>query len=199
MTWRRFRALAHTTAAALDPAANGAAAARAARLRCRLYQMSLSILVPYVPLMLAFFAFSVRDTAGWRPYSYDRVHHTADPYPWGAVMFVPSWLVPPEVLNQPWLPILTTVPIVLFFGLTHDARAAYRRYARALRLHRLWPALAAAAAPPPPPPRHRRPLDDDDDDDDAKLGSTLEDSHGSHHGFRHGLRGPSHREPDDDL
>lgn len=186
MTWRRFRALAHTTAAALDHPANGAAAARAARLRCRLYQMSLSILVPYVPLMLAFFAFSVRDTTGWRPYSYHRVHHTADPYPWGAVMFVPSWLVPPEVLNQPWLPILTTVPIVLFFGLTHDALAAYRRYARALRLHRLWPALAGA------PPRHRLPLDDA-----AKLGSTLEDSNGSRHGFRHGLGYPSRREPDD--
>lgn len=150
-------------------------------MRCRLYQMSLSILVPYVPLMLAFFAFSIKDTDGWRPYSYHRVHHTADPYPWGAVMFVPSWLVPPEVLNQPWLPILTTVPIVLFFGLTHDALATYRRYARALGLHRLWPALEAP---------QRLPVDV------AKLDSALDDSRGSHHGFRHGPRDRSHREPE---
>ena len=185
MTWRRFRAIAHTTAAALEHPGNSAAAARAARTRRRLYQMSLSILVPYVPLMLAFFTFSLRDTdgGGWKPYSYRRIHHTADPYPWGAVIFVPSWLVPPEVLNQPWLPILTTVPIVLFFGLTHDALATYRRYARALGLHRLWPGLRA--------PPQRLPVDA------AKLDSALGDSHGSHHWFRHGPRDRSHQETED--
>lgn len=145
LTWKRYRAISIASAAALGT--NSSAASRANRTRRRLYQMSLSILVPYVPVMLAFFAYDVQDTGTFKPYSYWRIHYTDEPYPWDSVVLVPSWMVPFVVMNQPWIPILTTIPIVLFFGMTQDALDTYRRYALALRLDKFWPELRDKGGP----------------------------------------------------
>ena len=139
MTWKRYRAIAIASAAAL--VSNSSAASRANRARRRLYQMSLSILVPYVPLMLAFFAYNIIDTGTFKTYDYHRIHHTPNPYPWNSVVLVPSWLVPFPAMNQPWISILTTIPIVLFFGMTKDAVDTYRKYALFIGLGKCWPAL----------------------------------------------------------
>ncbi|KAK8114839.1 a-pheromone receptor PreA [Apiospora kogelbergensis] len=139
LTWKRYRAIAIASAAAL--VSNSSAASRANRARRRLYQMSLSILVPYVPLMLAFFAYNIIDTGTFKTYDYHRIHHTPNPYPWNSVVLVPSWLVPFPAMNQPWISILTTIPIVLFFGMTKDAVDTYRKYALFIGLGKCWPAL----------------------------------------------------------
>ncbi|KAK8019276.1 pheromone A receptor-domain-containing protein [Apiospora arundinis] len=139
LTWKRYRAIANASAAALI--SNSSAASRANRTRRRLYQMSLSILVPYVPVMIAFFVYSILDTGDFKPYNYHRIHYTPEPYPWNSVVLVPSWMVPFPAMNQPWVPILTTIPIVLFFGMTQDAVDTYRRYTLAVGLGKCWPAL----------------------------------------------------------
>lgn len=139
LTWKRYRAIANASTAALI--SNSSAASRANRTRRRLYQMSLSILVPYVPVMIAFFVYSILDTGDFKPYNYHRIHYTPEPYPWNSVVLVPSWMVPFPAMNQPWVPILTTIPIVLFFGMTQDAVDTYRKYALAVGLGKFWPAL----------------------------------------------------------
>ncbi|KAK8090227.1 hypothetical protein PG997_005188 [Apiospora hydei] len=139
LTWKRYRAISIASAAALST--NSSAGKRANRTRRRLYQMSMSILVPYVPLQLAFFVYNIRETGTFKPYDYYRIHYTEEPYPWDSIVLVPSWMIPFAALNQPWIPIITTIPIVLFFGMTKDAIKAYRRYALALGLGKCWPAL----------------------------------------------------------
>ncbi|KAK7949728.1 pheromone A receptor-domain-containing protein [Apiospora saccharicola] len=145
LTWKRYRAISMASAAALST--NSSAASRANRTRRRLYQMSMSILVPYVPVMLAFFVFDINETMPLQPYDYYRIHYTDEPYPWDSIVLVPSWLVPFAAMNQPWIPILTTILIVLFFGMTQDAKDMYRRYALAVRLDKCWPALRDKGRP----------------------------------------------------
>ncbi|KAK8139183.1 hypothetical protein PG984_002563 [Apiospora sp. TS-2023a] len=145
LTWKRYRAISMASAAALST--NSSAASRANRTRRRLYQMSMSILVPYVPVMLAFFVFDINETMPLQPYDYYRIHYTDEPYPWDSIVLVPSWLVPFAAMNQPWIPILTTTLIVLFFGMTQDAKDMYRRYALAVRLDKCWPALRDKGGP----------------------------------------------------
>lgn len=97
-------------------------------------------MVPYVPLQMVFLALSVRNS-DFHPYDYHMIHDVAIPYPWSAIMLVPSWMLPFEVMNQPWIAILTTIPIVLFFGMTKDAIEMYRKYALAVGLGRVFPRL----------------------------------------------------------
>ncbi|KAI1739697.1 hypothetical protein F4680DRAFT_421223 [Xylaria scruposa] len=62
------------------------------------------------------------------------MHWSATPYPWETILFVPSWIIPSDVMNQPWISIATAVVIVAFFGMTVEARQIYCQYAGYLRL-----------------------------------------------------------------
>lgn len=91
--------------------------------------MSLSILVIYLPVMLYYLVYNIKDTLfSYKNYDYGRIHWSASPYPWNTVLFIPSWVIPPAVMNQPWIPIATTVAIVVFFGTTAEAKETYRGY-----------------------------------------------------------------------
>ncbi|KAI1169534.1 GPCR fungal pheromone mating factor [Nemania sp. FL0916] len=107
---------------------------RAARTRRRLYNMTLSILVVYLPVMIYYLVFSVRDTSGTHPYNFRKLHDSANPYPWDAILFVPSWIIPTTVMNQPWVVIATSVAIVFFFGTTAEAKQMYMEYAENIGL-----------------------------------------------------------------
>ncbi|KXJ94790.1 pheromone A receptor-domain-containing protein [Microdochium bolleyi] len=121
--YTRYRIVARAASVAFSNGVNLEACQRVARTRRRLYRMCLSILVLYVPFMLYFFAVNLRDTiAGSRPYDYRRMRSgEGTPYPWHAILFVPSWLVPASTLEQPWIAIVTSFVIVAFFGATNDA------------------------------------------------------------------------------
>ncbi|KAI0128734.1 pheromone A receptor-domain-containing protein [Xylariales sp. AK1849] len=138
LMWKRFRAISKTTKAALI--SSSAANSRAQRTRRRLYQMSLSILVPYVPLQMVFLAFNLATTE-YHPYNYHDIHYGPGDYPWNSIMLLPSWMVPFDIMNQAWIAILTTIPIVMFFGMTQEAIDMYRRYAVALGLGKCFPGL----------------------------------------------------------
>ncbi|KAK9779133.1 hypothetical protein SCAR479_04000 [Seiridium cardinale] len=140
LTWKRFRDISKTTKVAL--AANTEASARSQRTKRRLYQMALSIIVPYVPLQLVFFVVNMRATLlQLVPYDYYAMHYVPNPYPWNAIYLLPSWTLDFETLNQPWIPILTTIPIVLFCGMTEEAIDIYRRFALRLGLGNCFPNL----------------------------------------------------------
>jgi pheromone a factor receptor len=108
--------------------ANTEANARAQRTKRRLYQMALSIIVPYVPLQMVFFIINMRETLLMlEPYDYYSLHVDTNPYPWSAIIMIPSWMLDFASMNQPWVPILTVIPIVLFFGMTNEAIDMYRK------------------------------------------------------------------------
>ncbi|KAI1364766.1 pheromone A receptor-domain-containing protein [Xylaria arbuscula] len=133
LLWRRYHAITKQTQGILK--SNSQASIRANRTRLRLYNMSLSILVIYLPVMIYFLVCNIRDTLlSYRSYDYHRMRWSATPYPWDTILFVPSWLIPSSVMNQPWIPIATTAAIVAFFGMTTEAQKIYGQYAERARL-----------------------------------------------------------------
>ncbi|RYP45503.1 hypothetical protein DL768_008170 [Monosporascus sp. mg162] len=159
LTYARYRAISQVTKSALGPR-NTPAALRASRTRRRLYNMCLAILTAYLPLQLFYLSAGVRETAAasaYRAYDLERVHGEdgsgfsgddgsggnghGNPYPWSAILFVPSWLVPASAMNQAYVAIATTAVIFVFFGLGEEARGTYRRCALRIGLGRCWPAL----------------------------------------------------------
>ncbi|KAI8627391.1 pheromone A receptor-domain-containing protein [Xylariaceae sp. FL1651] len=152
LLWKRFHTITKKTQTILQSGSQ--ASIRANRTRRRLYNMSLSILVIYLPVMLFYFVMNIQDTlSSYKTYDFSRIRWSASPYPWNAILFVPSWLIPLPVMNQPWIPIATTVAIVAFFGTTIEAQDAYRRYARLIGLgaccgHFKWKKDAAHPHPP---------------------------------------------------
>ncbi|RYO95111.1 hypothetical protein DL763_003809 [Monosporascus cannonballus] len=161
LTYTRYRAVSQVTKSALGPG-NNPAALRASRTRRRLYNMCLAILTVYLPLQLFYLSAGVRETtaaSAYRVYDLERVHGEEDgssvggggggssgsgsgnPYPWSAILFVPSWLVPASAMNQAYVAIATTAVIFVFFGLGEEARGTYRRCALRMGLGRWWPAL----------------------------------------------------------
>lgn len=144
--FKRYRKIDREASAILTTTAtNHDACQRISRTRRRLYRMCLGILVLYVPLMLFFSIRSLQDTfsaQGLRPYSFHRMRYEPSPYPWHAILFVPSWLVPAATLEQPWIPILTSFVVVAFFGITDDARKMWLRIAEDLGVMNLGAYLA---------------------------------------------------------
>ncbi|OTB07978.1 hypothetical protein M426DRAFT_217178 [Hypoxylon sp. CI-4A] len=145
LTFKRFRAFSKSTRDALRN--SNTSATRANRTRFRLYNMTASILVVYFPVSVYFFAYNVQQAAteSLKPYSYRRIHWEASPYPWNAILLMPSWTIPTVVLNQPWISIATTVVIVAFFGTTKDGVDMYREFAVKIGLARCFPKLAKPA------------------------------------------------------
>ncbi|KAI2463677.1 pheromone A receptor-domain-containing protein [Annulohypoxylon bovei var. microspora] len=134
LTWKRFRAISKNTREVLK--SNEAASQRATWIRNRLYGMSLSIIVVYLPVSIYLTVNSFQDVTTFAPYNYMRIHFEANPYPWEAILFVPSWLISTVDMNQPWIAIATTIVIVGFFGTTKDGLGMYRQYAMAIGLGR---------------------------------------------------------------
>ncbi|KAI1777578.1 pheromone A receptor-domain-containing protein [Hypoxylon cercidicola] len=141
IAWKRYRAIVKSTKNAL--ASNTVASARARQARCRLYNMSLSILIIYVPVSLYLMVETLQGALGasLKPYSYNRIHHGNNPYPWDAILFVPSWLMPTAVVNRAWISISTNVLIIAFFGTTKEGIDKYCLYAEVLGFARCFPKL----------------------------------------------------------
>jgi len=139
VTWFRFRQVRKTTRSALM--SNSTATARSDRAKRKLYLMAVSILIPYLPLTVAFFVASIIDYMPLVPYSYNRIHYDNDPYPWDTIFMAPSSEINFTYLNANYIPIITAVPIFWFFGLTKDAINTYRTYLLALGFGKLFPSL----------------------------------------------------------
>lgn len=122
--------------------------------------MCVAILTVYLPLQLFLAAMGIRDTvmttttkmaadttggggaesaAEAQPlqtYSFGRIHSEiagSSPehrYAWSAILFIPSWLVPFYVMNQPYVAVLTAGVVFAFFGLGDEAKEMYKVYAR---------------------------------------------------------------------
>ncbi|KND94858.1 Pheromone a factor receptor [Tolypocladium ophioglossoides CBS 100239] len=120
----RFREVAKTTQTALSTSRT--ANRRSQRTRRRLYLMVTSILVPFFPVVIALAVVNVLANRPLLPFSYDAVHDHPFPRPWNTITFIPSSMINWMYMNNCYIPILTVVPIFVFFGMTKDAMNQYR-------------------------------------------------------------------------
>lgn len=114
-------------------------ALRANRTKRKLYGMTLSILLPYTILIFIFLYRNIRSGSTWTaPYSFSAVRN--NPL-WNKVLYVTSAQAGFPRLQLNYVPILTAVPIFLFFGTTSEAINTWRRALLALGLGRVFPSL----------------------------------------------------------
>ncbi|KAG6115499.1 hypothetical protein E4U14_000835 [Claviceps sp. LM454 group G7] len=141
LIYKRFRKVAKTTATALS--SNRIAQQRSQRARRRLYLMVISILIPFLPVVVALAVFNILQmrTNGVLPYDYNKVHNHELPIPWSTVVLMPSSQISWALMVNCYIPILTSIPIFVFFGMTKDAINDYRRIALFFGLGVLFPSL----------------------------------------------------------
>lgn len=135
----RFRQVAKTTQTALS--SNRVANYRAQRTRRRLYLMIMAILVPYFPIVIAMCVINIVDMGAPKAFDYDKIHNSASPFPWNSIFYMRSDEMGFIVMNNAYVPILTTVPIFIFFGTTKAALNDYRRLAVKCGMGKFWPKL----------------------------------------------------------
>lgn len=88
--------------------------------------MVVSVLVPYFPIIVALAVFNIFDMGTVTPYSYDDIHNHETPVPWAAILLLPSSQISFVFMNDDYIPILTAIPVFLFFGTTKEAINNYR-------------------------------------------------------------------------
>jgi pheromone a factor receptor len=103
--------------------------------------MSLSILIPYLPVMVAFSVYNIMEILPLKPYDFIQVHYGNNPFPWNTVLFVPSSEIGFALMNVNYITILTALPIFWFFGMTKDAINTYRRLLLAMDFGKFFKGL----------------------------------------------------------
>ncbi|KAK2070289.1 hypothetical protein P8C59_004796 [Phyllachora maydis] len=140
--WWRFRALDLSTRSALGNSNNTNIASRQQKVRRKLYFVSVSILIPYLPLQILFFAQTIEFGMPWTiPYDFNRVHYGGDPLPSTLITFTTSLGTPFGIQNTNYIPILTAIPVFFVFGTTADAINSYRKFLLFFGLGVLFPRL----------------------------------------------------------
>ncbi|PHH66117.1 hypothetical protein CDD81_180 [Ophiocordyceps australis] len=139
LTYYRYRQISKSTQPAIS--SDRSALRRSQRTKRRLYLMVISILVPYLPVVIAFGVINILNKHGLLPYDYYQMHRRILPTPWNTIALYPSSDVPWLDTNVCYINILSSVSIFLFFGTTKDAMNQYRCVFLALGLARLFPRL----------------------------------------------------------
>ncbi|KAI5465620.1 pheromone A receptor-domain-containing protein [Mariannaea sp. PMI_226] len=135
----RFREVARTTQSALS--SNRVVSLRAQRTRRRLYLMVISILVPFVPIVITLAVLNVRAASPLLPFDYDEIHKHVLPVPWNTIIYFPSGKQEFAFLNNCYISILSSIPVFVFFGMTKNAMNDYRRTCLWFGLGHLFPIL----------------------------------------------------------
>ncbi|POR37954.1 Pheromone a factor receptor [Tolypocladium paradoxum] len=135
----RFREVAKTTQSALS--GSRAANRRSQRTKRRLYLMVTAILVPFFPVVVTLAVINVINNQPLLPFDYYDVHNHKLPAPWNTIVFVPSSMINWMYMNNCYIPILSVVPIFVFFGMTKDAMNQYRLIFLFVGLGRVFPRL----------------------------------------------------------
>ena len=149
-------------------------------LRFRLSVISFLMTAAYLPVSAFLIAGNISSAIESPPRAYDfeRIHSDAGLYPWNSVFFVPSSKIVPLAMNQAWFSIMTTVPIIAFYGTNEESIAIYRLCLGVMDVRRYFSGLSKANAPAEHPhhsltrtvlafhratPRARQPFDSVDD------------------------------------
>ncbi|KAL5604709.1 hypothetical protein BROUX41_001940 [Berkeleyomyces rouxiae] len=147
LIYLRFRELRKSTGNVLSVSSNPLVRSRSNRARRRLYFMSLSIILPYLPIDMYLAAQNIKTFTPFFPFDYDKIHGGVPGIPWNSVLyFVGEWTTF-ILVNNNWLFPLCAVPIFLFFGMTIDAINNYRRILVRCGMSRFWPWLTEEYSP----------------------------------------------------
>lgn len=139
LTWKRFREINTGNESVLS--GNRVASIRNTRTKRRLYMMVVSIITPYLPIVVSFQVYSILGMHSIKPYSYYDIHHPEGPFGWNTIALYPASEVDWVIMNQCYIAVVTAVPIFLFFGMTKDACNDYRKVAVFFGLGRVFPRL----------------------------------------------------------
>ncbi|KAL6823916.1 pheromone A receptor domain-containing protein [Trichoderma camerunense] len=120
----RFRQITKSTQSALS--SNPLAHVRNQRARRRLYLMVISILIPFLPVILALAAINIVNTLPLEPFDFKAIHSNERSVPWNTIMYLPSSQIGWMFTNICYVPIVTAIPVFVFFGMTKDAMNCYR-------------------------------------------------------------------------
>jgi pheromone a factor receptor len=107
----------------------------------RLYFLVLSIIVPFTPVSILLSVLNYINVGPLLPFSYSAIHDHQEPYPWNTITYVTSDSLDFAVLNNAYIPILSCVPVFIFFGMTADAINDYRKCLLAVGLGCFFPKL----------------------------------------------------------
>ncbi|KAM5351387.1 hypothetical protein ACJ41O_004110 [Fusarium nematophilum] len=139
LTYLRFREVAKTTRSALS--SNRVANHRAQRTKRRLYLMVVSIMTPFLPIIITLAVLNIVMASPLKPFDYDLIHNHPFPYQWKNIIFLPSNGIGFAYMNNCYIPILAAVPVFIFFGMTKDAMNSYRRGLLRVGLGHIFPGL----------------------------------------------------------
>lgn len=103
--------------------------------------MVISILVPFLPVIIILAVLNVNHASPLMPFDYDTIHKTQFPFPWNTIIYLPSNQLEFAFINNCYISILSAVPVFVFFGMTKNAMNTYRRGCLRLGLGRVFPAL----------------------------------------------------------
>lgn len=110
--------------------------------------MTCSIFLPYMPIYLGLVICNIIEMLPIESFSYAAIHRlpgtpeaAMEPFAWSTPVFIPSTQISWLDMENNWIPIITCVPIFLFFGMTKDAINTYRRAALVFGAGRVWPVL----------------------------------------------------------
>ena len=103
--------------------------------------MVVSILTPFLPIVLVLAALNIIDMQKPLAFDYDAIHNHQSPYPWNTIIYLNSQELGFGLLNNAWISILTAIPVFVFFGMTKGALNDYRKVLVSLGLGRIHPAL----------------------------------------------------------
>ncbi|KAL7901041.1 pheromone A receptor domain-containing protein [Trichoderma sp. SZMC 28014] len=121
---------------------NPLAQARSQRARRRLYLMVVSILVPYVPIAVGMAVVNWLVAGHLKPFDFNAIHNPAPgKLPWNTIVYVTSNNINWSFMDSCYLPIATTIPIFVFFGMTKDAMNCYREVLLFFGLGKVFPRL----------------------------------------------------------
>lgn len=101
----------------------------------------MSIVVPYLPVVVGLAVANVLEKPAPEPWDYDAIHSQDSPLPWSIIGLVHSTEINWGSMNNCYINFLTAIPVFLFFGTTKDAVNEYRAAALFLGLGRLFPRL----------------------------------------------------------
>ncbi|KJZ74072.1 hypothetical protein HIM_06521 [Hirsutella minnesotensis 3608] len=139
LTYIRFRQVAKTTESALSN--SGRANRRSQRTKRRLYMMVISILIPYLPLVILLAVGNVLQKPAREPFDYDAIHNHPHPLPWSTILYAPASVIFWGMMNNCYMNVFAAIPIFIFFGTTKDAINQYRLGCLFLGLGRFFPRL----------------------------------------------------------
>ncbi|KAL7939056.1 pheromone receptor [Trichoderma chlorosporum] len=137
----RFRQITKSTQSALSN--NPLAHVRNQRARRRLYLMVISILTPFLPVTLALTAINIKNASPLEPFDFSVIHnnHPKGQLPWDSIIYLPSSQIGWMFMNICYVPIITAIPIFVFFGMTKDAMNCYRVILLYVGLGKAFPGL----------------------------------------------------------